>query len=526
LEVFRVRRSVSWAVAIPVAAAAGIATALVHGYRLNVAPDVFSDEGIYLIVGKNLASGAGLVGDAGPFFWHPPLFMLAEAAFIKVSGIQGLDLLSMLFAVRELNVIFAGLTAALLVLMGRQLGGLRVGLLSAALFLLDPYVQRIDRRNMLETLAMLLVLVGLYLFIALRGRRWRGKRFRWLLAGVAFGLAALTKEAMVLQLVTLAGIAVWARREDARDGQRTIAVACAVYAIYPIWAFLSGNGQNYLAYKVFDLRLIGSGFTGQRPTSSGAITLASSPPSLLSADHLRSLLADYGTSYAVILLAVIGIAYLVTRFRHLLEARYVITFGIVNLVVDTFLARISDQYSYYLVVSSIVVVAFATFAQLEALTASPAVSPARFVSRGQPAMVRYGWASLFVVVGLAIATYDGQLWVTSYVDGSDNAYTSILSFTEENVPPGSAIVVTNESPQYLLPASYRYEFRFDYDPAVLQARHEHYFILSSKEASAGNHGLTRPFYDWLIRSSQPLLVAHDATFGTVGVYYRSDGAVP
>src|SRR5205807_10037636 len=65
-----------------VAIIVGLVTLFVHGYRLNVAPDIFSDEGIYLLVGANLARGAGLTLNHSVFQWHPPVYMLVEAAYI------------------------------------------------------------------------------------------------------------------------------------------------------------------------------------------------------------------------------------------------------------------------------------------------------------------------------------------------------------------------------------------------------------------------------------------------------------
>src|SRR4051794_26742110 len=54
-----------------VAVVVGLVTFLVHGYRLSAAPDVFSDEFSYLVVGTNVARGLGLVVDHKPFLYHP-----------------------------------------------------------------------------------------------------------------------------------------------------------------------------------------------------------------------------------------------------------------------------------------------------------------------------------------------------------------------------------------------------------------------------------------------------------------------
>jgi hypothetical protein len=146
----------------------GVVTFLVHGYRLSAAPDVFSDEGIYLGVATNLARGAGLTLNDTVFLWHPPAYMLVEAAYIKMAGLASTDPITALLSVRHLNVFFSASTAVVLVLFGNKLHSYKAGLVAAALFIVDPYVQRIDRRGMLETLAMLFVLLGLYMFFTER----------------------------------------------------------------------------------------------------------------------------------------------------------------------------------------------------------------------------------------------------------------------------------------------------------------------------------------------------------------------
>src|SRR5437667_2183095 len=102
-----------------VAVVVGLVTMLVHGYHLSGAPDVFSDEGVYLLVGKNLASGAGLTIDHSMFLWHPPAYFLVEAVYIKLAGLTNADPLAALLSVRYLNIFFSASTAVLLVFFGR-----------------------------------------------------------------------------------------------------------------------------------------------------------------------------------------------------------------------------------------------------------------------------------------------------------------------------------------------------------------------------------------------------------------------
>src|SRR5207237_25988 len=175
----------------------------------------------YLVVGTNVARGLGLVVDHKPFLYHPPAYFLIEAAYIKLAGLTNADLLTALFSVRYLNVFFSAITASILLLFGRKLHSFKAGLIMVALFLMDPYVQRINRRDMLETFSMLCVLLGVYIFFT---HRQRLRNWQWLGSGIAFGVAVLTKEAMFLSLFALLGVAAWTRRTQLIDAVRVVAI--------------------------------------------------------------------------------------------------------------------------------------------------------------------------------------------------------------------------------------------------------------------------------------------------------------
>src|SRR6266700_1781160 len=263
-----------------VAVVVGLVTLLVHGYRLSVAPDVFSDEGIYLLVGNSLASGAGLTINHSVFLWHPPAYMLVEAVYIKLAGLTNADPLVALLSVRYLNIFFSASTAVLLMLFGRKLHSYKAGLIMAALFLMDPYVQRINRRDMLETLAMLCVLLGLYIFFTRRPHLTTRQRLG---SGVIFGLAMLTKEAMFLELFTLIAYVTWFRRSQLRDVAWVAAIACAVYLVYPAWEVAMGQGNSYLSYKLFGINRILSSIIGHPlPSPPPVATLTPAAPQAFS----------------------------------------------------------------------------------------------------------------------------------------------------------------------------------------------------------------------------------------------------
>jgi 4-amino-4-deoxy-L-arabinose transferase-like glycosyltransferase len=503
-----------------------LVTLFVHGYRLSVAPDVFSDEGVYLLVGTNVARGIGLVVNQGLFFlWHPPAYMLIEAVYIKLAGLTNADLLVAVLSVRRLNIFFSASTAALLMLFGRKLHSTKAGLITAGLFLMDPYVQRINRRNMLETLAMLCVLLGLYIFFTHRAhlRVWQ-----CLGSGVAFGLAVLTKEAMFLELFPLIAYVMWFRRSQLPDVAWVLAIVCAVYLPYPEGLVAVGQGNSYLAYMLFGINRVLSSITGRRPPSPppGAYVYTANKAGSL--QNLQILLTQYGTSYLLIALCAIFTVVLILRFRHRVATRYLITYSIFSIGFGGVLGRISDQYFYYLIVPSTIVAGYVLASLLETLLSSRSQEETLILDQRRPLFSRTSiayrimWIPIFAIFFM-ILLYNSYLWTENYAVGSDDAYMKVMAYVRTHIPIGETIVVSDDVAYYFLPPAY--DIRLDRDTGTVLDRHERYFIMSSKDAWGGYDAMTSQFYNWVVQNSRLLFEQDDRTFWKMGVYLRVETAM-
>lgn len=488
-----------------VAVVMGLVTFLVHGYRLSAAPDVFSDEFQYLVVGTNVARGIGLIVDNSPFGFHPPAYFLVEAAYIKLAGLTNTDMLTALFSVRYLNVFFSAITASILLLFGRKLHSFKAGLIMAALFLMDPYVQRINRRDMLETFAMLCVLLGLYIFFT---HRQRLRNWQWLGAGIAFGVAVLTKEPMFLPLLALLGVVAWTRRTQLTDAVRVVAIACLLYLSYPLWEIAIGQGPLYFEYKHYEVGEVVSSITGiikYCPSKICTNQNAIYAPKRVSPENLQILLGQYGTSYLLIALAGIFTIILFLRFRHIMEARYLCAWSIFSFGFGILFGRISDQYFYYLIVPVVLVSGYC----LAILFGS--------------AQYRRWWRIVLLLFICLLYIYNSSLWVIKYGFGSDDSYAKILAYAKAHIPPGEAIDLSDDAGYLLLSSTY--PIHYDRGISSIIANHDHYFIMSSKDEWFGYNTTTPEFYDWVVRNSQPLLVEQDTSFWTVGLYYLKEPAV-
>jgi 4-amino-4-deoxy-L-arabinose transferase-like glycosyltransferase len=473
----------------------GLITFLIQGYRLSAGPDVFSDEGSYLMVGMNVARGIGFIVDNQRFFYHPPAYFLIEAAYIKLTGLTNADPITALFSVRYLNIFFSALTASVLLLCGRKLHSNRAGWIMVALFVLDSYVQRINRRNMLETFTMLCLLLGIYLFFS---RRERLMKWQWLGAGVAFGLAVLSKEPMFIPLFALLGVAVWTRRTQLMDAVRVVIIACLIYLAYPLGELVTGQGPAYLSFKLGEVdRLV------QSVTGAG---LATTAQKTASPQNIWGLLGAYASSYLLIALAGVFTIVLFLRYRHLIEGRYLLAWSVLSFGYIFILGRISDQYFYFLIVPSAVIVNGYVLAKLFDSAQS------------------HRWLGIVLSLFLCLLLiYNSAVWVIRYAYGSDDGYARIITYIKTRLPPGETIDVSDDVSYYLL--SPTYNVRLDRDKGEIMDLHEHYFIISSKDRWGGYNGTTPEFYDWVVKNSQPLVVEDEESFWTIGLYYFKEPGV-
>src|ERR1700691_3380309 len=164
--------------------------------------DLFGDEVIYTDIGRSVASGGFPQFDGQIFFLHPPAFFYLEAGWQRLLGSQP-GLTAQIYQMRTLNLLIAGFTGALMVLLAaRAARSLRTGLVAGMLFALDPFCIRQNDRVLLETSMMLWVLLGYLVFLSMIGRP--PSRWLWIRAvgaGLLFGVAVLTKDEATLLTV-------------------------------------------------------------------------------------------------------------------------------------------------------------------------------------------------------------------------------------------------------------------------------------------------------------------------------------
>ncbi|HZD65687.1 MAG TPA: glycosyltransferase family 39 protein, partial [Acidimicrobiales bacterium] len=406
---------------------------------LGHAYDVFGDEIYYVDLGRSLWGGhyPPQFQHQGPFLLHPPLFFGFEAAWRDLFGPQA-SYFHLLYLDRDLNVVFAAISAGALFFIGERLGGRLAGAAAALLFAFSPYILRLNGRVLLETSALAFVLVGYAILFHALGER--GRRARWwgIGAGIVMGLGVVCTDmaglVTVVPLAVLLGLG-W------RCDRRTVALA-VVGAIVPYVAYLvtlgaSGTLGAFIHQETFGLRrLLGlvqvTGFN-----QAGA-------PSLVG--KLLAQIAHFITTYLVCGLGVASAVYcLFSRRRELRVLGLFVASAILTLGYAVFFGTVEEQFLYFLSGPSIlgVVVTGAALARGEGRLGARVL--ARFP---RPRALGAG----LLVVLLAAVAYDGSIWYATRTT-PDNGLQREVAWFHRNVPHPGVIGTDSGVNKFLLTRS-------------------------------------------------------------------------
>lgn len=169
---------------------------------------VWGDEPFYLWLGRNWLSGQGFTFTGYHDVHHTPLFPLLSGLVWLVTG-------DLTLSSNIIYVVFGGMLAAPIYLIGYEMYGRRVGVLAAILVSIWPAVTIavLYWGTMTEPPYFLFVYIGIY--CALLALRDRG-RWPYVTAGLSFALAYLTRPEAIGYLVAAFGLIVIVRLFERR----------------------------------------------------------------------------------------------------------------------------------------------------------------------------------------------------------------------------------------------------------------------------------------------------------------------
>lgn len=470
------RRALSLGLPVAVVFAAAVALRFIH---LNESYDVFLDETIYTRIADGAALHGRLYFGAYPFLLHGPLYFYLQGGLIDLLRIHGTTI-QVVHALRHINIIIAGLVAALLFSLVETATSRRWAFLAAGLFALDPFIIRFDSRVFLETFATMWTLVG-YRVLATQAvggdRADQGSPVRSMKhavgAGVAFGLALLVKETSAgLYLIPLLWCIVRDRVISRRSAVQALLAAAAVYAPYPLIVAATGDWHQFVTQKFNGvLRLIGA----------AQVTGFNSKNAPSFASRLTADLSTFAMTYVLIGLGALSVVWL---YRNGSRVQRIIALwaagAFVTLAFQIAQGTLEEQMFYYLVVPSIAVVT---------ITAARVFGAAR---------TRWVVKALGVAAVLAAAIFDATVWGIIHTH-NDTAIVRTVSWVEGHVPAQARVAPLVDGTQFLLP---RYVLTFDPEGRkatrrALRLTGTQFVLTSSLQIVQGYGGASPQLLGWL-----------------------------
>lgn len=505
----------------------------VIAWHLSQAPDVFSDEILYTRVGTRIASEGALVWDGGdPVYIHPPLYFLTEGAYLWLTSNPAAqaytpgNIFAAVYHARYLNAVFAGITAVLLFLIGRRLRGVYLGLLLAALFILDPFGVRTNRRAMLETMAALLSLAGMALLLVEKSDH-KANLSQAIGAGLLFGLGLLTKELTFTVLLALLVFGVWEilRSQRAATQRYTsrflstpfvaILVALLTYSLYPAWMWATGNWAGFWAVKWLAIeRLI------------GIVHLNGwNRPGLSLWTFLLPRLIEYGSTYLLLLVGGTVTLLLLLLHHHDRTGRLLGVWGLVLYPFYTFVALFgtgNDQFFYYLLVPAIILVGYATLTPTAWDGRHLPLSLVRHpLLRGMPVTLgpwlRQARIAALIWLLSFVLPFNLVRWWINYGVGADNGYDQLARYVQDYMPGVDRLYTSGDNikPKYFFPAQIVVAGN---TLEAIQAAGVHYFVVAPKDIWAHYGQMTSAVAGWITANGKLLFHTYDDSYGDIYFY--------
>lgn len=523
---------------------------LILAYRIDAAPDIFMDEIIYYRAAFNLVTHGNLTWDRSPIFVHPPIHFLTQALFLDLMGLNhGFQPFAGTYVVRLVNVLAAAVSAGLLFLLIDRLSNLRTATVVSLFLLLDPFVVRINRRNMLETMAEMWILAALLAYWHYRDRL---NLRNIVLIGLLFGFALLTKELVFFQFIILPIFMLLSGRwQDLKKLLLISGIAFCIWLLFPFWAWSLGQWSEFLANKAYNFdRLRGTvQITGWNREGVSFI------------NALSVNLFQYGTSYLMILLGASTTALLFFVGRNE-RSRFIVAW---NLTAFAFFGytiafgTINDQFFYFLMIPVIVMnvtLLMGWVDRLAGFASSTDPMSSGILALSYPdsswGFVRVvGWLkhldsylqiftnwlleighlitrrkivansllAIILTTGITLQSYNIYRWVILYVMESDNSLYQLTSYIQANIPLGTRInsMFDKSEPtlDLMLPG---YEIVSLRRQNEIEDQQVEYAILSSKNLWGRYGKITPDYYDWVTNNGELLFSTYGNSFWQVSLY--------
>jgi 4-amino-4-deoxy-L-arabinose transferase-like glycosyltransferase len=456
-------------------------SALIAGITMlwNIAssPDTMYDEVSYVTAARNVAQDWQLTWSNSPVFVHPPMSFLAQAAWLRLLGLERAPLQESLVAGRVLaagvlvfTILLISLVAAYLThRAGRRRALLLVGVV-VVLLATDPILLRYGRMGLIESFALFSSMLTLCAAIWLRNRP---PSVYVPIVGLATGLALLTKEMAIFMVATPLVYALLERnRRHALKALGAVSAGSALWAFaFTAWPLQLGLWSEFADVKLLLFkRLLGLvKTTGWNRPGFGFGTFLS---------EVLAKATDYGTTY--LLLATGGLA-LLWLFFHRGESpyRWLFAWLLTSYAFGSYMVAfgtLNEHLFVYLLpaaVTGTVLVGDAIIARRVASLRARGVT----VGRARPVVL------LPVLALVALVGFSADSWARSYLPAGDGIVRA-AAYVQNNEEPCSVVNAMTSAGAWapLMPG----RVVTDFGSAEAALSHGiHLFYLNEKDAKLG-----------------------------------------
>lgn len=419
---------------------------LIRAISISNNYEIFIDEVEYTRVALNLATGKGVMLYGSTFDVHPPAVFAMYALVIKVLGLHGGDLASLILTLRPVSALIGATTCGMVFLIVGRLANWPAGIIAASIAAVDPYEIYFDSRVMLEAPAMLGTSVSILLLVRATHNSGRRSWTLVVLSGLAGGFAICAKEyfGVVLALAILLCVATgWVI--ERRKAAVAFVITSACFALSESLMIATGGFQPWWnQFGTGIRRFIGTyqitGFNA--PTVH--VSLLSRVAANASHWAVTYLILGFGGVAAA--LQVIAVIRLQRSRGH--SWRHI--WGQLPAPVDRgriLVALWAIAAATYLAYAT----AFGTIeAQMYYLMLIPALCTLVLwgAQRIPRLSTQWGKVAAAVLVGAALV-FDSAVWVSVHRT-PDNEYRQLLAWAPTHLPKGTKVSVTEYTAQFLL----------------------------------------------------------------------------
>jgi 4-amino-4-deoxy-L-arabinose transferase-like glycosyltransferase len=476
----------TWQWRLFLVAITGVTLAL-RMFRNNKSVDLFIDESFYAEVGQSIAKGHMPNATGSNFFLHPPAFFAVEAGWMRLFGLHN-EVFAQVYSLRNLVAVIGALTALVLALVVERSVGRTAAVIVTVVYVLNAFANREGSMVILEPITLFWALCGYALFARLRPRGVSGRRRQIAVAGLCFGLAALSKEFAIF--VTMLPLAYAFVRNTWLTRRETLLAAVMTAVPWGIWlaiVVVTGNLHEFYIQ-------VTAGFHRTTGTTQISGFNQKGTPSFI--DAILSNLASFWTVYAILGLGTISIVYLAITNKSDQRLRFITYFGLgaVPLLAYCVLVGTNEEQFFY-------------FLFFPALISVVAVAWRLWPRLG----LKVRRIALLLLAAVLVS--DGANYVVLHATVDNGTY-QVDAWMAEHVADGTVVSVTNSVQREVF---LRYTMINDRPNSKLRSA-VRYLVVFYKQVDQGYAFVDRATIDRQVGQRTPVFETTDRSNGRMAIY--------